>query len=339
MLRVGLCVSGCAQAWTPGIAAGQAPAPCSTPRVSSRMRCHYFASQEGNNSVLAIRSGDDLVEVFDNWGGAPGAKLVADGGQPVTRENRLLSWAGEMEAQLVSQRQDLRRAHMELAAAREEAREARLEAQQLRSMLAAANEVRGAAQGQLLLPHSVLVWSSTCVAGCSSLGHSGGASARRAPATISYRPIDSTPMRHSRLPGRCAQLADPRQSCDSHPGLQEAREAKLEGQQLRSQLAAAQMERAETLSMLTHARALNSALQTQVGGCRAAKLRWKGYIYAIKSLPPGGAVKCPGWRVLGAWKRPSSAWCGKPTPSVPRRPAFCRPPRSWRTPPQPSKRR
>ena len=52
-------------------------------------------------------------------GGAPGAKLVADGGEPVTRENRLLSWASEMEAQLVSQRQDLRRAHMELAASRE----------------------------------------------------------------------------------------------------------------------------------------------------------------------------------------------------------------------------
>lgn len=48
--------------------------------------------------------------------------------------------------------------------------------------------------------------------------------------------------------------------------LQEAREAKLESNQLRSQLAAAQMERAETLSMLTHARALNEALQTQVCG-------------------------------------------------------------------------
>jgi len=44
---------------------------------------------------------------------------VADGGKPVTRENRLLSWASEMEAQLTTQRQDLRRAHMELAAARE----------------------------------------------------------------------------------------------------------------------------------------------------------------------------------------------------------------------------
>lgn len=107
--------------------------------------------QEGNNSVLAIRSGDDLVEVFDNWGGAPGAKLVADGGQPVTREHRLLSWAGEMEAQLVSQRQDLRRAHMELAAAREEAREARMEAQQLRGMLAAANQV-GAQPGARVPP-------------------------------------------------------------------------------------------------------------------------------------------------------------------------------------------
>jgi len=47
--------------------------------------------------------------------------------------------------------------------------------------------------------------------------------------------------------------------------LQEAREAKVEASQLRNQLAAAQMERAETLSMLTHARALNEALQTQVG--------------------------------------------------------------------------
>lgn len=52
-------------------------------------------------------------------GGDPGAKVVADSGKPVTRENRLLSWAGEMEAQLVSQRQDLRRARMELASAQQ----------------------------------------------------------------------------------------------------------------------------------------------------------------------------------------------------------------------------
>ena len=52
-------------------------------------------------------------------GGDPGAKVIADAGVPATRENRLLSWASEMEAQLVSQRQDLRRARMELAAAQQ----------------------------------------------------------------------------------------------------------------------------------------------------------------------------------------------------------------------------
>ncbi len=52
-------------------------------------------------------------------GADPGAKLVADGAKPVTREHRLLSWASEMEAQLVSQKQDLRRSRMELVAAQE----------------------------------------------------------------------------------------------------------------------------------------------------------------------------------------------------------------------------
>jgi hypothetical protein len=80
---------------------------------------HPVAWQQGNNSVLALRPGDELVEVFDNWGADPGAKMVADGGQPITRENRLLSWASEMEAQLVSQKQDLRRSRMELASAQE----------------------------------------------------------------------------------------------------------------------------------------------------------------------------------------------------------------------------
>ena len=45
--------------------------------------------------------------------------MVADGGQAVTREGRLLSWASEVEAQLMTQRQDLRRARVELAAAQE----------------------------------------------------------------------------------------------------------------------------------------------------------------------------------------------------------------------------
>lgn len=33
-------------------------------------------------------------------GGDPGAQVVADAGLPATREHRLLSWAGEMEAQV-----------------------------------------------------------------------------------------------------------------------------------------------------------------------------------------------------------------------------------------------
>ncbi|KAL4858279.1 Phosphoglucan [Chlorella vulgaris] len=98
---------------------------------------HPVAWQQGNNSVLALRPGDELVEVFDNWGADPGAKMVADGGQPITRENRLLSWASEMEAQLVSQKQDLRRSRMELASAQEEAREARLEAERFKAQLRA----------------------------------------------------------------------------------------------------------------------------------------------------------------------------------------------------------
>ena len=117
---------------------------------------HAIAWQQGNNSVLALRSADEFVEVFDNWcararvlgplvlppwslcrrlarllslclfaclparrGGDPGAKVVADGAKPVTRENRLLSWATEVEAQLVAQRQELRRSRVELMAAQE----------------------------------------------------------------------------------------------------------------------------------------------------------------------------------------------------------------------------
>ena len=44
---------------------------------------------------------------------------MADGAKPVTRENRLLTWATEVEAQLVAQRQELRRSRVELMAAQE----------------------------------------------------------------------------------------------------------------------------------------------------------------------------------------------------------------------------
>ena len=107
------------------------------------------AWQSGNNSVLALRHADDFVEVFDNWHCSPGAKLVADGGAAVTRENRLLSWASEIEAQLTSQRQELRRARMELTAAQEEARLARSDAARARAALSESEAARIEVVGKL----------------------------------------------------------------------------------------------------------------------------------------------------------------------------------------------
>eukprot|EP00887_Chlorella_sp_A99_P007942 scaffold12.g7942.t1 len=109
---------------------------------------HAIAWQQGNNSVLAVRAGDEFVEVFDNWGGDPGAKVVADGAAPVTRESRLLSWASEIEAQMSSQRQELRRVRMELAAAQEDAQVAREESAKLRAKVAEIDAARVAAVAQ-----------------------------------------------------------------------------------------------------------------------------------------------------------------------------------------------
>jgi len=97
---------------------------------------HAAAWQQGNNSVLALRQADDVVEVYDNWGGNPGAQVIAAGATPMTRESRLLSWANELEAQVAGQRQELRRARMELVAAQEEARVAREESKKLKIALA-----------------------------------------------------------------------------------------------------------------------------------------------------------------------------------------------------------
>ncbi|KAK9802867.1 hypothetical protein WJX72_002038 [[Myrmecia] bisecta] len=96
---------------------------------------HAIAWQRGNNSVLALKHDEAEVEVYDNWGGQPGAAVVA-GGHASTRENRLLTWANEIEALVASQRGELRRSRMELAAAQEEARESREEARRLRAELA-----------------------------------------------------------------------------------------------------------------------------------------------------------------------------------------------------------
>lgn len=103
---------------------------------------HAAAWQQGNNSVLALRHVDEAIEVFDNWYNSPGSQVVPANSPPVTRENRLLSWATEIEAQVSTQRQELRRVRMELVAAQEEARIAREEARQLKTALAQAEAQR-----------------------------------------------------------------------------------------------------------------------------------------------------------------------------------------------------
>jgi Starch binding domain len=110
---------------------------------------HAAAWQQGNNSVLALRQADDVVEVYDNWGGNPGAQVLAAGAAPMTRESRLLSWATELEAQVAGQRQELRRARMELVAAQEEARVAREESKKLKMALAKSETDRIAAVANL----------------------------------------------------------------------------------------------------------------------------------------------------------------------------------------------
>lgn len=103
---------------------------------------HAHAWQSGNNSVLAVSESDEDVEVHDNWGGSPGAKVVSGGNLPVTREKKLLSWATELETSVIQQRQELRKLRMELVTAQEEARLAREEAKKLKRQLAESEAVQ-----------------------------------------------------------------------------------------------------------------------------------------------------------------------------------------------------
>ena len=103
---------------------------------------HAHAWQSGNNSVLAISESDEDVEVHDNWGGSPGAKVMSGGNLPVTREKKLLSWATELETSVIQQRQELRKLRMELVTAQEEARLAREEAKRLKQALAKSEAVQ-----------------------------------------------------------------------------------------------------------------------------------------------------------------------------------------------------
>lgn len=93
-------------------------------------------------SMFIIRIVVKNIVGFACRGGNPGAKVVTGGNLPVTREKKLLSWATELESQVIQQRQELRRVRMELLAAQEEARFAREEAKSLRQALQKSEEDR-----------------------------------------------------------------------------------------------------------------------------------------------------------------------------------------------------
>ncbi|KAL4429211.1 hypothetical protein ABPG77_010190 [Micractinium sp. CCAP 211/92] len=84
--------------------------------------------QDGNNNVLAVRLSDESLDVTDNWHGDMRGEIVSAGGTVETRESRLLAWAGDLFAQLSSQRAELRRSRLEVAGAKEAEQEARAEA-------------------------------------------------------------------------------------------------------------------------------------------------------------------------------------------------------------------
>ncbi|KAF8059142.1 hypothetical protein HT031_005314 [Scenedesmus sp. PABB004] len=101
--------------------------------------------QRGANNVLALQLSDEEVEVYDNWKNAPGALVLVDGTE-ITRERKLLAWAGDMTLQ----RTELRRTRMELAQAREEIRVLRAELSVLRMEVSEANIARAAAEARQL---------------------------------------------------------------------------------------------------------------------------------------------------------------------------------------------
>jgi len=93
-----------------------------------------MAWQQGNNGVLAVKSAQEELAVHDNWEGGPGASVLSKDGS-VTRENQLLSWANDIEAMMSNTKNQLRQSSMELTAAKEEIRAARMENAHLRTEL------------------------------------------------------------------------------------------------------------------------------------------------------------------------------------------------------------
>jgi hypothetical protein len=81
---------------------------------------HAVVMVNGQESVclsVSLPVDDDAMPLSAREG-QPGAMVMVNG-QKSTRENKLLSWASEIEALVAVQRDDLRRARMELAAAGE----------------------------------------------------------------------------------------------------------------------------------------------------------------------------------------------------------------------------
>lgn len=113
------------------------------------------AWQSGNNNVLAVRLTDGGLEVQDNWGGDMRGQVIADGGAPETREGRLAAWAGDLFAQMGSQRSDLRRSRLELAGAKEAEQDARDEAHFFRAQYKVKEAERAEAVAALSEVHTL----------------------------------------------------------------------------------------------------------------------------------------------------------------------------------------
>lgn len=98
-------------------------------RVGARLpaSCVGHACSCGAGSEEALRERGERVQALDVSGGCthrrnsdPDSSLVvADGGPRERREDRLPAWAGEMHAQLAAQRNELRRARLELMGSQE----------------------------------------------------------------------------------------------------------------------------------------------------------------------------------------------------------------------------
>lgn len=75
--------------------------------------------QGGGNAVLAVGAAEAQLQVYDSWGGEPGAPVLQKGLKPTTKEASLLAWAAAAEKRVFAGSAELRAARAELQAARE----------------------------------------------------------------------------------------------------------------------------------------------------------------------------------------------------------------------------